>query len=214
MALNTDSSLLATVGVCRRIKLFDFPRALAATAGPGAEGAGPFPIQKQHQYPCAQLSSRSKLSSVAWNAYVTGHLVTGDYDGSVQLWDCSAQVEVGSYEEHARRVWSVDFSALDPSRFLSGSDDGTVRLWSMHTQASAAALRAPASVCSVQFRWVMGGRGGPPERRVLPLSCSLSEAAALGPARPGQWCAAMLSPYGCAARATATPATQASQACS
>eukprot|EP00887_Chlorella_sp_A99_P004598 scaffold4.g4598.t1 len=160
VALSSDAALLATVGVCRRIKLFDFPRALGAVPGAAAAGVA--------HYPCAQLASRSKLSSVGWNAYVAGHLVTGDYDGAVQLWDCHAQSEVSSFDEHARRVWSVDCSPLDPGRILSGSDDGTVRLWSMHSAAAAAVLRAPASVCSVQF--------SPTNPHLLAFGCADSRA--------------------------------------
>ena len=72
------------------------------------------------------MATRSKLSSVSWNAYVRSRLVTADYDGLIQLWDVGAGgVELQHFDEHARRVWSVDFSKQDPTRFLSGSDDGT-----------------------------------------------------------------------------------------
>jgi hypothetical protein len=72
------------------------------------------------------MATRSKLSSVSWNAYVRSRLVTADYDGLIQLWDAGAGgAELSHFDEHARRVWSVDFSRQDPTRFLSGSDDGT-----------------------------------------------------------------------------------------
>lgn len=77
-----------------------------------------------------QMATRSKLSSVSWNAYVRSRLVTADYDGLIQLWDVGAGgVELQHFDEHARRVWSVDFSKQDPTRFLSGSDDGTGKWW-------------------------------------------------------------------------------------
>ena len=47
-------------------------------------------------------------------------------------------MQLASFEEHAKRVWSVDFSQTDPMRFLSGSDDGTVRLWSLNDEVSPA----------------------------------------------------------------------------
>ncbi len=71
------------------------------------------------------MATRSKLSSVSWNAYIRQRLVTADYDGLIQLWDTSSGTELQHFDEHARRVWSVDFSRADPTRFLSGSDDGT-----------------------------------------------------------------------------------------
>ncbi len=35
-----------------------------------------------------------------------------------QLWDASTAGEAAQFDEHARRVWSVDFSTTDPMRFL------------------------------------------------------------------------------------------------
>ena len=48
----------------------------------------------------------------------------------------AAVSQLASFEEHTKRVWSVDFSQTDPTRFLSGSDDGTVRLWSLNDEVS------------------------------------------------------------------------------
>ncbi len=65
-----------------------------------------------------QITTRSKLSSVSWNSYVKSQLITSDYSGLIQLWDASTAGEVAQFDEHARRVWSVDFSAADPMKFL------------------------------------------------------------------------------------------------
>ena len=49
-----------------------------------------------------------------------------------QVWDVTrSQVFVGM-REHERRVWSVDFSIVDPTKLVSGSDDGSVKLWDMN----------------------------------------------------------------------------------
>lgn len=37
---------------------------------------------------------------------------------ATQLWDASTAGEAAQFDEHARRVWSVDFSTTDPMRFL------------------------------------------------------------------------------------------------
>lgn len=46
-----------------------------------------------------------------------------DYDGVVQVWDASTGQRIMSFEEHDKRVWSVDSARVDPSRLASGSDD-------------------------------------------------------------------------------------------
>lgn len=40
------------------------------------------------------------------------NLICSDYEGVVQLWDVSQQSETMTFEEHAKRVWSVDFSQV------------------------------------------------------------------------------------------------------
>lgn len=55
------------------------------------------------------------------------------------------------FEEHARRVWSLDVSQTDPMRMVSGSDDHAVKLWSLNCESSQLTLDAKANVCSVQF---------------------------------------------------------------
>lgn len=48
-----------------------------------------------------------------------------------QLWDASTGQEFSQFTEHEKRAWSVDFSAVCPTKFASGSDDCTVKLWSI-----------------------------------------------------------------------------------
>lgn len=79
------------------------------------------------------------------------HLACADYEGVVQLWDANTHSELVQYEEHAKRVWSIDFSPVDPSRLVSGSDDGTVRLWAINQDHSVATIHTKANVCSVHF---------------------------------------------------------------
>jgi protein suppressor of PHYA-105 1 len=68
------------------------------------------------QYPVLDVSSRSRLSCVCWSSYVKGHMLTADYEGCVNLWDAHSGAEVMQFEEHAKRVWSVDFSKVGPGR--------------------------------------------------------------------------------------------------
>jgi WD40 repeat protein len=88
---------------------------------------------------------------VSWNSYIKSHLITSDYDGAIQLWDVASgsTMELSQFEDHARRVWSIDFSRLDPLQFASASDDATVRIWNLQQQTPTACIKTPANACSV-----------------------------------------------------------------
>nr|CAB3474122.1 unnamed protein product [Digitaria exilis] len=49
-----------------------------------------------------------------------------------QVWDVTRNQVFVEMREHERRVWSVDFSIVDPTKLVSGSDDGSVKLWDMN----------------------------------------------------------------------------------
>ena len=102
-------------------------------------------------FPVVEMSSQSKLSSIAWNPYVKNHLASSDYDGMVHIWDVSTQKPTKAYDEHSKRVWSVGFSPADPMRLISGSDDGLVKVWSMLQDSSVMTINSHANVCCVQF---------------------------------------------------------------
>lgn len=136
---DADDLHFATVSVSRSVKVFDFESMMAT---PDAL-----------QFPVWQATTRAKLSSVSWNSYIRSHLITSDYDGCVQLWDVSsgATNELTQFEEHSKRIWSIDFSRLDPLQFASASDDSTVRLWNLQQSSSIDCLKTPANACSVHF---------------------------------------------------------------
>lgn len=128
----------ASVGVSRVIRVYDFH---ALLANPSAL-----------QYPILQLHTRSRLSSLSWNSYLPGRLLTADFDGGVQLWDVGTGADLNFFEEHSRRVWSVDFSRTDPSRFATAGDDACVRLWSTGDETSVATINVPAPACCIEHR--------------------------------------------------------------
>lgn len=39
-------------------------------------------------------------------------LLAADYEGTLALWDAEAAHCTATYEEHAKRVWSADFSQV------------------------------------------------------------------------------------------------------
>lgn len=133
-----ESEFLATAGVTKRIKIFEFSN-----------------IERNRvdvHYPVREIPTSAKLSWVCWNPYIRHHLVSSDYEGFVTLWDVNRGVSIREYEEHENRAWSVDYCPTQPTLFASGSDDGRVKLW--HTSQSGSLLtidNRPANVCSVKF---------------------------------------------------------------
>ena len=134
-----EGTLFATAGVSKRISVFEHAAVLRS---PGT----------LVHCPVVEMVTRSKLSCLTWNKYMSSHLASSDYEGVVTVWDVNTSGMVQEYEAHAKRIWSVDFCGADPSLLASGSDDCTVKLWSTRAQASVAQLDLKANVCAVKWR--------------------------------------------------------------
>jgi E3 ubiquitin-protein ligase RFWD2 len=134
-----DGTLFATAGVSKRISVFEHATVVRA---PGT----------LVHCPIIEMVTRSKLSCLTWNRYVASHLASSDYEGVVTVWDVNTSGMVQEYEAHAKRIWSVDYCAADPTLLASGSDDCTVKVWSTRAQASVAQLDLKANVCAVKWR--------------------------------------------------------------
>lgn len=132
------SEMLATAGVTKRIKIFDFSNVIQNIA--------------EVDYPVQEIATHAKLSWVCWNPYIRHHLVSSDYEGIVTLWDVSRGTLLSEYEEHEKRAWSVDFCTANPQFFASGSDDGRVKLWNTGQSNSVMTIEnGRANICSVKF---------------------------------------------------------------
>ena len=77
---------------------------------------------------------------------------SGEYDGTIELWDVGNRTTIATLEGHTDAVASVAFSP-DGSLLASGSGDGTVKLWDMTTRESIATFEGDTegSVTSVSF---------------------------------------------------------------
>lgn len=137
-----ESELLATAGVSKRIKIFEFSNILRNLA--------------DVHYPIKEIQASAKLSWAIWNPYIRSYLASSDYEGVVTLWDAHRGVALHEYEEHEKRAWSVDFSIPHPTVFASGSDDGKVKLWTTNSPDSVMTINNDANVCSVKFNPVQG----------------------------------------------------------
>ncbi len=98
IALDRDDEFFATAGVSKRMRIYEYKRVADGSLGT--------------QYPVLDISSRSRLSSVCWSSYVKSHMLSADYEGVVNLWDINTNTEIMQFEEHGKRVWSVDFSKV------------------------------------------------------------------------------------------------------
>lgn len=133
-----ESEFVATAGVTRRIKIFEFGNVLGDIA--------------DEHYPVREIATSAKLSWVCWNPYIRHHLASSDYDGFVTLWDVNRGAALREYEEHESRAWSVDYCVPKPTLFASGSDDGRVKVWTTNQRASVLTIdNRGANVCSVKF---------------------------------------------------------------
>jgi E3 ubiquitin-protein ligase RFWD2 len=132
-----ESEFLATAGVTKRIKIFEFSNILRNLA--------------DVHYPVKEIQATAKLSWIVWNPYIRNHMASSDYDGTIVLWDVHRGESLREYEEHESRAWSVDFCKPNPTIFASGSDDGRVKLWSTNVPDSVLTIENHANVCSVRF---------------------------------------------------------------
>uniref|UniRef100_A0A1J3KAY4 Protein SPA1-RELATED 3 n=1 Tax=Noccaea caerulescens TaxID=107243 RepID=A0A1J3KAY4_NOCCA len=137
LAFDRDGEFFATAGVNKKIKIFECDSIVNNN--------------RDIQYPVAELSSRSKLSSLCWNSYIKSQIASSNFEGVVQIWDVARSELVAEMKEHKKRVWSLDISSADPTLLASGSDDGTVKLWSINQGVSIGTIKTKANVCCVQF---------------------------------------------------------------
>ncbi|CAH1425798.1 unnamed protein product [Lactuca virosa] len=132
-----DDELFATAGVSRRIKIFDFSTVVNEPP--------------EVHCPVVEMPTRSKLSCLSWNKHTKNHIASSDYEGIVTIWDVNTRQSVMEYEEHEKRVWSVDFSKMDSSMLVSGSDDCKVKIWCTKQESSAINIEMKANICCVKY---------------------------------------------------------------
>lgn len=104
-AFDRDDELFATVGVAKRIRIYEISSLVASSANP---------VLGSCQYPVLEISSRSRLSSVCWSSYIKAHLACSDYEGVVQLWDTNANSEVRGGEGRGGRVTACTVAVCAP----------------------------------------------------------------------------------------------------
>ncbi|XWS11026.1 hypothetical protein CRYUN_Cryun38cG0048200 [Craigia yunnanensis] len=137
LGFDRDAEFFATAGVNKKIKVFECDAIINEN--------------RDIHYPVAEMTSRSKLSSICWNSYIKSQIASSNFEGVVQVWDVSRSQVLTEMREHQKRIWSIDFSSADPTILASGSDDGSVKLWSINQGVSICTIKTKANVCCVQF---------------------------------------------------------------
>ena len=156
---DNEKRVFATAGVSKRIQFFDFRDVCSGRSHGGVAG-------DTHETHLAThtISTRSKLSCLSYNAFVTSRVASSDYEGVVTVWDAETKTAVCEFEEHDKRAWTVDFCRADAKLLASGSDDGRVKVWSTDAEASVLELDVRANVCCARF--------GPNDARALAVGCA------------------------------------------
>ncbi|XP_050229846.1 protein SPA1-RELATED 2 isoform X2 [Mercurialis annua] len=108
-SFDRDLDYLATAGVSKKIKIFDFHALLNDSV--------------DIHYPAIEMSNKSKLSCICWNNYISNYLASTDYDGAVKMFyggictsclstclHCSLYYLLGWVPVMGCKYWSSGFS--------------------------------------------------------------------------------------------------------
>lgn len=71
LSFNRDEDLLASGGVSKKIKVYEFQSLLNDSV--------------DIHYPAVEMTNKSKLSCICWNSYIRNYLASSDYDGIVKV---------------------------------------------------------------------------------------------------------------------------------
>ncbi|KAL0098138.1 WD40-repeat-containing domain protein, partial [Phycomyces blakesleeanus] len=138
-----DDEYFAVGGVTKEIKIYDF----SMMGG----YVGRFRPSSIMHCPVRIMRCSHKISCLSWNTYIKSQIASSDYEGVVNIWDASSGTCIRAFNEHKRRVWSVDTCSANPLLLASGSDDSTVKIWSTQMRQSVHTLGQKGNVCCAKF---------------------------------------------------------------
>ncbi|OAD79988.1 hypothetical protein PHYBLDRAFT_14784 [Phycomyces blakesleeanus NRRL 1555(-)] len=137
-----DDEYFAVGGVTKEIKIYDFSM---------MGYVGRFRPSSIMHCPVRIMRCSHKISCLSWNTYIKSQIASSDYEGVVNIWDASSGTCIRAFNEHKRRVWSVDTCSANPLLLASGSDDSTVKIWSTQMRQSVHTLGQKGNVCCAKF---------------------------------------------------------------
>ena len=84
---------------------------------------------KVHEVVATLTGHTHNVVCLAWSPYISGHLISGSYDHTAQVWNVETQELIATYKGHCGPVLCCMWSPLDPNYIITGSADYTVRIW-------------------------------------------------------------------------------------
>ncbi|KAJ5131377.1 uncharacterized protein N7515_007416 [Penicillium bovifimosum] len=134
---------------------FDNRLAVASSANFGLVGNGRLHILELTAngiQPLKSFTTQDSLYDTAWSELHENQVLAASGDGSIKLFDCTANdFPISSWKEHGREVFSVNWNPVAKDRFCSSSWDGTVRVWSPHRPQSLLTLPTHSCTYSASF---------------------------------------------------------------
>ncbi|CAK9799473.1 Gem-associated protein 5 [Anthophora quadrimaculata] len=84
---------------------------------------------KVHEIVATLTGHVQNVVCLSWSPHISGHLISGSYDGTAQVWNVETQKLVATYTGHSGPVLCCMWSPLDSDFIITGSADFTVRIW-------------------------------------------------------------------------------------
>ena len=157
---DNEKRVFATAGVSKRIQFFDF-RDVCCSVTSGGDGDG-------RALATHAISTRSKLSCLSYNAFITGRVASSDYEGVVAVWDAETRA---AYDETidglprfarprygSKSVFDKERLKIGPVAVLAGCFLATVTFITLNQRANQVSDKASITRSEYYQRWLKRAR--------------------------------------------------------
>ncbi|XP_071629250.1 gem-associated protein 5 [Temnothorax longispinosus] len=127
------ANYLAVASDTCSIMVFDMSKLIKELEATGAEDVIDNDDDSQqrtmHRMVATLNGHSEKVVCLAWSPHFSGHLVSGSYDNTAQVWNVEKQELMGTYVGHDGPVLCCMWSPLKPQLIMTGSSDFTLHMW-------------------------------------------------------------------------------------